>query len=101
MLGYKDSNLDTWAFGHVTLQNDKTPTTELINELNAYNGERAGARIQRLLLEEGIPFRIEGNPADTESMGPQRAGTLMNLLQECADTDLGTVAINVPGKAGN
>lgn len=85
----KDSNLDTWAFGHVTLQNDKTPTTELINELNAYNGERAATRIQRLCREEGIATRIEGDPADTEAMGPQRPGTLMDLLQECALTDLG------------
>lgn len=85
----KDGNVGTWAFGHVTLQSAVTSSTELATELNAYNGERAGARIQRLLLEEGIPFRIEGNPADTESMGPQRPGTLMNLLQECADTDLG------------
>lgn len=85
----KDANVGSWAFGHVTLQSAVTASTELATELNAYNGERAGARIQRLLLEEGIPFRIEGDPAGTESMGPQRAGTLMNLLQECADTDLG------------
>jgi hypothetical protein len=82
-------NVPSWAFGHVTLQSAVTSSTELATELNAYNGERAATRIQRLLLEEGIPYRIEGNPADTESMGPQRPATLMSLLQECADTDLG------------
>ena len=85
----KDANVGSWAFGHVTLQSVVTSSTELFDELNAYNGERAGTRVQRLLLEEGIPFRIEGDPADTESMGPQRPGDLMGLLQECADTDLG------------
>lgn len=87
----EDSNLDTWAFGHVTLQNAKTATTELLNELNAYNGERAATRIQRLCREEGIATRLEGSSADTEAMGPQQPGTLMDLLQECALTDLGVL----------
>ena len=85
----KDANVGSWTFGHVTLQSAKTLSTELATELNAYTGERAATRIQRLCLEEGIAFRIEGDPATTEQMGPQRAGTLIALLQECADTDLG------------
>lgn len=87
----EDSNLDTWAFGHVTLQNAKTPTTELATELNAYNGERAATRIRRLCREEGIATRVEGYAVDTEAMGPQRPGTLMDLLEECAATDLGVL----------
>ena len=85
----KDGNVPTWTFGHLTLQSLQTDSTELATELNAYTGERAATRIQRLCLEEGIKFRIEGDPSTTEPMGPQRAGTLMALLQECADTDLG------------
>ena len=85
----KDANLDEWAIGHVTLQNNVTPTTELYDELNAYNGERAADRIVRLCREEGIATRIEGSPSDTQAMGYQRPGTLMGLLEDCAATDLG------------
>lgn len=87
----EDANLDDWAFGHITLQNNVTPTTEMFDELNAYNGEQAANRIVRLCREEGIATRIEGDPADTEAMGPQRAGTLMGLLEQCAATDLGVL----------
>lgn len=85
----KDANLDEWAFGHVTLQNNVTPTTELLDELNAYNGERAYDRIVRLCREEGIATRMEGVATDTQAMGYQRPGTLMGLLEDCAATDLG------------
>lgn len=85
----KDANLDEWAIGHVTVQNNVTPTTELYDELNAHNGERAAARIVRLCREEGIATRIEGSPSDTHAMGYQRPATLMGLLEECAATDLG------------
>ncbi len=84
-----DSNIDDWAIGHVTLQRVKTLSTELATELNAHVGEKAGDRIRRLCDEEGIKCRIEGDPADTEAMGPQRPLTLMSLLEECANTDLG------------
>ena len=85
----KDGNLDEWAIGHVTLQNNVTATTELYDELNAFNGERAADRIVRLCREEGIATRIEGSPSDTHAMGYQRPATLMGLLEDCAATDLG------------
>ncbi|MEZ5409588.1 MAG: hypothetical protein R2761_16280 [Acidimicrobiales bacterium] len=85
----KDANLDEWAIGHVTIQNNVTPTTELYDELNAYNGERAYDRIVRLCREEGIATRMEGVATDTQAMGYQRPGTLMGLLEDCAATDLG------------
>lgn len=85
----KDGNVPDWTFGHLTLQSAETPSSELATELNAYTGERAGVRIQRLLREEGIAYRIEGDPTATEAMGPQRPGPLMSLLEDCADTDLG------------
>lgn len=85
------ADLGATAIGHVTLQSAATSTTELATELSAYDGERAGDRIMRLCREEGIATRIEGDPADTEAMGPQRPGTLIELLEECADTDLGVL----------
>lgn len=85
------SDLDI-AAGHVTIQDTATDTAELTDGLNAHTGEKAGTRIQRLCLEEGIAFRIQGDPTDTEPMGPQRALTLPDLLQECAATDGGLLA---------
>jgi hypothetical protein len=77
------------AFGHVTLQSAVTATTELAAALNAYNGERAARRVQRLCLEEGFAHRVKGNPDDTEPMGPQPPETLAALLQQCAAADGG------------
>lgn len=83
---------DGWGFGHITLQNTETPSSELATELSAYDGETAADRIWRLCLEEGIATRIQGDPGESEQMGPQRSGTLIGLLQECADTDLGLLS---------
>ncbi len=83
---------DGWGFGHITLQNEKTPSTELATELSAYDTETAAARVKRLCREEGVQARIQGDPNESEQMGPQRAGTFIDLLQECADTDLGLLS---------
>lgn len=81
---------DGVAIGHVTLQNGLNPISlDQVTTLNAYVGERAGRRVQRLCREVGVPSRIYGDPDDTQAMGPQESGSLMDLLQECADTDLG------------
>lgn len=77
------------GLGHVTLQDIVTSTTELEDGLTAYDGELAARRVQRLCLEEGVAYRIQGDPFDTERMGPQRPLALHELLQECADTDGG------------
>ncbi len=84
-----ESNIDDWVIGHITLQAAKTNSTELSTELAAYDGEKAAIRIARLLTEEGIGHRIQGDPDDTEIMGPQEAGSLIELLESCARTDLG------------
>lgn len=85
----RDSDNDDVSIGHVTLQKAVTSLSSLDVELTAYNGEPAGERIIRLCLEEGLAYRIQGDPTDTEQMGPQTAKPLMDLLEECADTDLG------------
>lgn len=85
----KDSDCDTWAVGHITLQSAVTAISTLADEITAHEGEAAGDRVVRLCDEEGIAVRIEGDPADSEAMGPQSIGTLMDLLEECAATDLG------------
>ena len=87
----KDLDVDHWSIGHITLQSAETSSDELADELAAHEGEPAGERIMRLCREEGIRHRIEGDPSTTEAMGPQRPKTLVQLLEECAATDLGVL----------
>jgi hypothetical protein len=71
--------------GHVAVQATTGSLTALGGPLNAWQGEPAGSRFQRLCLEEGIQFRGWGNLAATIPMGPQQQATLTTLLQDCAD----------------
>lgn len=83
--------LDDVAFGHVTVQSEITSVFDVLDELNAYTGEPAGERIQRLVEATGTAFSYRGDLADTVPMGPQRVNTLLELLRECVETDLGTL----------
>jgi len=81
--------------GHISVQAEDAaslfgaPPAYLFDELVAYSGETAGARMLRLGVEEGLPVRIVGDPAGTAAMGAQRSDTLLALLRECATTDAG------------
>lgn len=65
----------------------------------AWVGETAAHRFHRLCREEHIQHAIvgdptvrdffRGDPAVSEPMGPQRQLPLLDLMQECADTDAG------------
>jgi hypothetical protein len=85
------TGLDGMSFGHLTLFSTNTDTP-FNGADQAFNGERAGDRMIRLCAEEGVPFTLSGAAADTVRLGPQRPGTLLNLLQECASTDGGILA---------
>jgi hypothetical protein len=65
---------------------------------SAFAGEPAGRRFYRLCQEQGIPALIDGPYASTSNwaaalaaggkpMGPQRPGTLLLLLDECAQVE--------------
>jgi hypothetical protein len=77
------------AVGHVSVERQVTTLFDLWEQLNAYQGEPAGARIARLCAEESVPFFGFGDMTRTVSMGAQRPGTLTGLLTEAADADLG------------
>lgn len=76
------------AIGHLTVE-----TLERFDgfdeELDAFIGEPAGDRIERLCAEEGIPVALYGAPAATVRLGPQGIQSFLDLLIEAADTDLG------------
>jgi hypothetical protein len=50
-------------------------------------GEPAGVRFARLCTQEQVPYRVVGDPAATEPMGPQGVDALIDLLKLCVDTD--------------
>lgn len=88
-VGTVSSSIDGTAIGHIAILDHTTPAEVLLDELNAFNGEVAGSRILRLCQDEGIPVLIEGDAADTARLGPQRAATFLELIQEAANADLG------------
>jgi hypothetical protein len=77
--------------GQITVENVVTTAFALNEQLGAFDSERAVNRMIRLCAENGLPFAYVGNSSDSERMGPQRIGTLVGLLRECADTDGGTL----------
>jgi hypothetical protein len=75
------------SLGHLSVFN--ALSTIYNNADHGFNGERAITRIQRLCQEEGIGVLTRGTAARSAQMGPQRPNTLLALLEECADVDLG------------
>lgn len=82
-------SLGQTAVGHVGLYQGFLDDAVLWAAVDAYVGEPAGRRIERLCLEEGVPLATVGDLDDTERMGPQRAKKLTDLLDESADVDGG------------
>ncbi|MCI4143064.1 hypothetical protein [Streptomyces sp. MMS20-AI2-20] len=56
---------------------------------DGFNGETAGARMQRLALEESYPLAVHGPVAQTQRVGPQTPSAILGLLEEAADADGG------------
>lgn len=66
-------------------------TTSIYNfqAMLGYPAETAGARMARLADDLDIPFYLEGDPDDTEPMGPQTSGDVLDLFEDCAESDGG------------
>lgn len=82
-------HMDQVALGQIAIYPEILSLFALYQELNAYTGEPAGFRIQRLLEENGIAFIPYGDPDPTDPMGPQGQDTLLNLLLEAELVDGG------------
>lgn len=86
------STIGDTTIGHINVRKEITITFDLAPELRAFAGETALTRIQRLCSQNSVPFSFVSDPdIDSARMGPQRPRTLLTLLQECADADLGTL----------
>jgi hypothetical protein len=81
------------AAGHVAIWGTTAPN--VVDSANAsigYRGERAGRRLERLCLEEGVPFDWIGAGStldQTAAMGPQGPVKVVDALWECADAEGG------------
>lgn len=83
------TDLEGTALGHSTVESQVTSLFDLASQLNAYAGETATDRLTRLCREEGVTLSLSGASDPDAKMGYQRASTLMDLLKECADLDMG------------
>lgn len=74
--------------GHFAAFNDDA--TQIFDSADhGFTGETAWARMDRLTSEQGERVELVGNATDSVRMGAQRPDKLIDLLQECADTDRG------------
>jgi hypothetical protein len=90
------NDVDDVILGHVTLQNEITSLYEAAGPLSAHVGELptplGAGRLYRLTSEAEVPFTAIGSgavPSSNETMGPQLARPLMELLHECEAVDQG------------
>lgn len=87
------------SFGHLIVTTFGIGTSWLAAADTAWAGESAAHRFFRLCREESVPVEIIGDPTVaatsrgdltlSEPMGPQRRNTLLDLLRECVDLELG------------
>jgi hypothetical protein len=80
---------DSIVVGHISVHDEVRSLFDLYQELNAYAGELAGARISRLCSEAGLTFRGLGDQDATVALGPQTPAKLVDLLREAANADGG------------
>lgn len=81
------------AVGHVTVMNTNTESLwgPVIDGFHGHAGEPAAERVARLGAEEETPVVVVGEPDDTEPLDVQDVGTLSDLLDEAAESDLGSL----------
>lgn len=84
-----EGGLGDVAIGHVSVYNLITSIFDLNDGFNAWVGEPAGDRIERLATEEGIPLTMVGEPEQTPPVGPQGVDSALRLMQDAAEADGG------------
>lgn len=90
-IGYTDSS--GLSFGQIAVARETGAFANYISPVNGslgtqgFSGEVAGRRFLRLADEENVPCTVIGDPDDTQPMGPQPTGPIMDLLRECVRTD--------------
>jgi hypothetical protein len=84
-------SLGDTAIGHIRLLTS-TDFYEAYRVLNAYAGEHAGERIQRLCGIAGIGFESRGSLTTASWMGAQAPAEILTLVGECVAVDGGILS---------
>lgn len=80
------------VLGHVVVQNAVTDIFALASQFNAYLGEDAVDRIHGLFnLASPSGFNFYGMAGDSALMGPRSQSTIISMIQEAADADMGAL----------
>jgi hypothetical protein len=85
---------DGMTFGHVygvAGTTDDLQDYDTLNAFDGYRGELAGDRFLRLCGYAKVFGFLIGNAADTQPMGPQRSGRIIDLLKEIQVTEDGPI----------
>jgi hypothetical protein len=86
------SMAEPMALGHITYWGASPPSVAATwRAAEGYDRELAGRRIERLCIEQGVPLTVNGNLDHSLPMGPQKAGSFLDLLQSAADVDGGVI----------
>lgn len=87
----RDQGLTGVRVGHLAVADDISAYLATSSAIAAHNGEAPVARMSRLCTEEEIEFLAVDvvAAADIVTMGDQPNKSLLDLLQECADSDGG------------
>jgi hypothetical protein len=88
-VGRTGAGTDGDTLGHLAVWHDHAAMDGIADAAFGYRGETAGRRVERVCSEESVAFDSVGDLDDTAAMGPQPIDTFVELLQECAETDLG------------
>lgn len=76
--------------GHIMIGRTQVASSNFFDPVVAYFGESAAARLYRLATEYDLPVIAQVHPDDvTALMGPQLTDTLLDILIECGNTDMG------------
>lgn len=81
--------LTDFAIAHLTVEKAITSIFTLVNQFNAWIGERADDRVARLAAENGVTVTVVGAGGTSQPMGYQPTAGLLALLREAAAADLG------------
>lgn len=69
------------------------------NAATGWRGEAAAERIRRLCAEQGVRFRVIGEPSTTTKMGSQQVATFLTLLDDAQEVD-GGILYEMPDAVG-
>lgn len=84
------------AIGHIAVWDESglplPPSAwECAQAMDGHQGERAGARIERIAREEGVALDVTGDLEDTPRVGPQEVAEPLEVMRDAEQVDDGVL----------